>query len=607
MQELGETIRYELELQDIPCTVHTDGFPEPRPGLVYALLAPREFVALEGEEALPGDSILKRTVFICADPPGEPLDDATEALMWRAGAIFDIDVRSLGRLHRAGIPARSLRPGYSALRDRFDPSAPRPIDVIFLGTASSRRTRLLHRCAGVFARHNCLLQLADPSERNAGGSTSFLAAEKYDLLARARVVVNLHRDAEPYLEWLRMLEAMHSGAVFVTEHASGLAPFVAGEHLLVASEQSLPYVVEAVLRSPELAARLRDAAYERLKSWLPFAMSIGVLRAALVELVGRPVPDKTPTGRPIGSGSRASESRESPPIAAGQDAQRLAWELSRSRTELVRLRRTVAALRLGSALQAATVDQVETPAWRARRAPEVSALIVIDEAPDSVEATLDSLAASRTRDLEAVVACGSAETKAARLVASWLQAHPQIPARALFGRADGGLGAARNAALELARAPSCLVLEGGEELYPRCLEVLAGTLAAVDAVLVYPIVQVSGAVETYVALGGEPLLGYLGWEPGRLRPRSVAASPFLISAPALRSVGGFTEDPRLDGWVDYDLQCSLADRGWSGQLVPQILARRRASSLPGADAAHGYGDYEPVAALVERHPALLRG
>ena len=87
-----------------------------------------------------------------------------------------------------------------------------------------------------------------------------------------------------------MLDAIHAGAVVVTEHSSGIAPLVAGEHLLVASADSLPFVAESLVRDPERLAALRTAAYERLSSWIPFALPVAVLRAAIVELVGEPVP-----------------------------------------------------------------------------------------------------------------------------------------------------------------------------------------------------------------------------------------------------------------------------------------------------------------------------
>ena len=59
LREFAETLRYELAQQSVPSSLHVDGFPAPRPELVYVLVAPHEYVALEGIGAVPDDEILK--------------------------------------------------------------------------------------------------------------------------------------------------------------------------------------------------------------------------------------------------------------------------------------------------------------------------------------------------------------------------------------------------------------------------------------------------------------------------------------------------------------------------------------------------------------------
>ena len=162
---------------------------------------------------------------------------------------------------------------------------------MFLGTHSLRRTKYLSRAARVLSRHNCLLQIAEdiPSP---GDTSSFLAEGRWPLLAQTKILINLHRGDDSRFEWRGALDAVHAGAVVVTEQSSGIAPLVPGEHLLVASADSLPYVVEYLLYDEERLARLRTQAYERLKTWIPYALSVSVLRAAVVELVGEPAPPK---------------------------------------------------------------------------------------------------------------------------------------------------------------------------------------------------------------------------------------------------------------------------------------------------------------------------
>jgi glycosyltransferase EpsE len=194
-----------------------------------------------------------------------------------------------------------------------------------------------------------------------------------------------------------------------------------------------------------------------------------------------------------------------------------------------------------------------------------------------VAATLESLAHSKLRDLELVVVDSGSSEHARTMVADWISEHPRIAARLVVSDAIG-LGAARNVGLDFARAPSLLVLDPGQELYPRCLDVLTGTLEAMpDVAFVYPMQEVTGAVEEFVRAGGDYVLSFLGWDPGRLRAGTDIHVPALIRTARLLDLGGFATEPRLERLAERDLWYRMADRGWRGQLVPQILVRRTES------------------------------
>ena len=285
LRELAEALGHELGLQAVTSSVHLTGFPEPRPDRVYVLLDPRGYVAAEGAPALPDDSIMARTVLLCAEPPPTDSRDPHLDVLRRGGAVFAIDQRAVIALSRLGVRARLVRPGYTRLHDHFDPRRPRPIDVLFLGAPTPRQTHYLDGAARVLGREHCGLHIA-PADR------------RWPLLEQAKVVINLHGGESTRIEWRSVLDAIHAGAVIVTEHSSGLAPFVAGEHLLAASGDAIPFVAESLVRDPERLAALRTAAYERLSRWLPFGLPVAVLRAAIVELVGEPVPPDATLGTP---------------------------------------------------------------------------------------------------------------------------------------------------------------------------------------------------------------------------------------------------------------------------------------------------------------------
>lgn len=611
-REFVETLQHELAEQGMPTSVHTDGFPDPTPERVYALVPPHEFVALEGEDALPDESILRRTIFICAEQPGTVHLDQDIELSRRAGAVFDISARSVAQFRRAGIPARHLRPGYSSLRDRFNPDGERDIDVLFLGALTRRRTKYLARCARVLAPYNSYLLFSDNSRTNPRGSTTFVADGKWDLLTRAKIVLNIHQGDEPYFEWLRVLDAIHAGAVVVTEHSGGVAPLVPGEHLLAAAPDSLPFALDAALGDPAGLARIRFAAHERIRSWLPMALSVSVLRAAAVELVGRPVSPGARLGRRLTLRSRLPY-RWFPAPSDDADAESGAIRrgLKDARLDLIELRRQVARLEQMVGSENGRVPGTgvihQSPAWALRRDPRVTVITALYNHAALIGEALDSVSNSRMREFELVVVDDGSGDSSRETTAEWMSAHPWIPARLVGHGVNRGLGAARNTAVDFARAPYCFVLDADNKVYPRCLDALAWALDSIPEVaFAYPMLEVFGMTEAFVSGDADYLQSVLGWQPERLRLGNYIDALSMIRVDRLREIGGFTTDRRLYGWEDYDLWCRMAERGWSGQLVPQILARYRAS--PGSMVSTtNLSKTTAMAAVIEHAPQLMAG
>lgn len=595
-RELAQTLGYELELQGVPSTLHLGWFPPASARTVYVAIDPKEYVRLEGEQAIPDDAVLRRTIFLCAEGPPSADDEAHIDLLKRAGAVFVLDQRTVIAMHRLEVPARLLRPGYSKSLDRFDPDAERPIDVMFLGAHSLRRTKYLSRAAAVLCRHNCLVQISE-STPSPGGNSSFLAENRWPLLAQTKVVINLHRGDDPRLEWQRTLDAVHAGAVVVTEHSSGVAPLIPGEHLIVSSPEALPYLADALVRDPDRLAELRTRAYERLSTWVPYALWVSVLRAAVVELVGEPLPVASTETGPDETIPDATTPSETPPdrAAAASPA-----EPAASPTALLPVPVPADPDRRPVEIRHAS------PSWQVGRLPRLTVLIALPPDCTGLGSTLSSLAHSRLWDFEVVIVDAGAGERVLAPTADWLDARPRLAGCLLDPAVDRGMGAARNIGLDFARGPACLVLDPGQELYPRCLDVLAATLEAMpDMAFVYPIHEVSGAPDAFVEAGGDYLLSFLGWDPQRLRAGNHIHTPALVRTRHLRELGGFATDERLAGMEDYDLWCRMADRGWPGQLVPQMLARRPESGTSPALAGIHPSSGPATAALMERSPRLM--
>ena len=609
VRELAVTLQHELDLQGVPSSLYFGAFPEWQPDRVHLLLGPREFVRVQGQQALPDDPILERTIFVCDDRELMPPVEDHLDLLRRAGAVFALDQRSVIAFHRVGIPARLLRPGYSKSLDHFDPETPRPLDVMFLGAHSLRRAKYLGQAARVLSRRNCLLQMSEDIP-NPGDSTSFLGQSRWPLLAQTKVLISLHQDENPRFEWRGALDAIHAGAVVVSEHSVGIGPLVPGEHLLVASPDSLPFVVEELIRNDERLTRLRTQAYERVSGWIPFALSVSVLRAAVVELVGVPVPQGVSLGRPQPQGA-PSNGKSAAGEETAEEVKSMRRELTDARRVLFEIRRELGVLQeaVRSAVPYSRFRSIhESPSWAARRAPRLTVLTVLGDDPEPAVSTLGSLARSRQRDFELMAVGAGSSDRTLRAVRRWMVTHPRVPAKLQEPVANLGIGAARNIGLDFARGNYLLILDPGQSLYPRCLDVLIGTLDVLeDATFVYPIQEVTGAPEAFVTAGGDYLMSYLGWDPGRLRRGSYIHAPAMVRTDRLRELGGFTTDGRLAGMEDYDLWCRIAERGWRGQLVPQELSSRAESGSSDVLSAIHPSVGMATSALMERAPQLMAG
>lgn len=266
--ELAEVLYEELRALGVETSLTIGGFPAPDPRRVFVVIPPHEYVSLEGNEVLENAALLARTILICAEQPDTPWFEGNLQWVAGAGAVFDINPRGVAGFRRRGVDASRFALGYTAAWDtRADGwDDDRDIDVLFLGSRSARRERLLAECAGVLGRYKSRLIISDNDRPNVATSESFLAGtEKHDMLRRARVLLNLHRDDEPYFEWLRVVEAAHCGAVVVSEHSTGVAPLCAGRDFFSTSAASLPWVLSHALEHDERLSRMRRSAIATLE------------------------------------------------------------------------------------------------------------------------------------------------------------------------------------------------------------------------------------------------------------------------------------------------------------------------------------------------------
>src|SRR4051812_35548897 len=187
---------------------------------VFVLLPPHEYLAVEGGAWLLDRRLARRTIGLSAEQPSQHHFAQNAVVSRRLGAVFDFSPHAVAAYRLRGVDAAHLQFGYTPLWDRFDDDCPNPgpPEILFLGSASERRMRVIARHGWALSRHDSHLVISDNAAPNYVGSASFVSGEdKRELLRRSRLLLNLHTSDDPYFEWLRLSEAFHAGCVVLSE------------------------------------------------------------------------------------------------------------------------------------------------------------------------------------------------------------------------------------------------------------------------------------------------------------------------------------------------------------------------------------------------------
>lgn len=590
--ELVAALREELGALGVDTRTVTGRFPPANQSEIYVLVPPHEWFRLEGRLHPPGWRTLRSTIFICAEQPGTPFFEEDVRLSERAGAVFDINPSGVRALRDRGISARHLPLGYTQSWDHYDRQAERDIDLLFYGTPTDRRNQALAEALRHLWRYETHLILAsDAGPQHRPGPRFVVASEKAALLARSKVVLNLHRSSVPYFEWLRVMEAIQAGAVVVTEHSVDIAPLVPGRHVAVGRAKSLGFIAASLLSQPGTLATMRDRAYDFVKTTMPLSAAARELADAANALA--PAPRRrpsfpsapTPASLPvlqhhltvdtdhltIRRHLRLAPDESLPPATPKADKSDIAImraALKDLRLEVMGLRRQEVDRSSGREADAAST--VASASYEAA-APDISVVVTVHNYASVVVEALSSAAAA-VGEGELVIVDDASTDDSVEVVSDWIAQHPEVPALHVRRTQNRGLPRSRNEALEHARGSRVFVLDADNFVYPNGIARLQRALERdPDAAFAY------GILERFSGTKPLGLMNFVPWEPALLRWGNLADAMALIDRHVLIDLGGFTTDPRLHGWEDYDLWCKLAEEGFEGAFVPQVVGRYRVS------------------------------
>lgn len=190
-----------------------------------------------------------------------------------------------------------------------------------------------------------------------------------------------------------------------------------------------------------------------------------------------------------------------------------------------------------------------------RAVPRVTVVIPAYNASATIPDAVRSALAQTMADLEVVVVDDGSD----RPAADALDAIHDPRLRVIRLPVNGGVGAARNAAVAAARAPLMAQLDADDLWYPRHLETMLPAFADAQVGLVYGNAEVRGhpdGRDLWIADGDHPVN-----DLSRLYAGNPAPSPTVVMrTAAVRAVGGYPT--WLSVGEDYLLYIRLRRAGW---------------------------------------------
>jgi glycosyltransferase involved in cell wall biosynthesis len=231
----------------------------------------------------------------------------------------------------------------------------------------------------------------------------------------------------------------------------------------------------------------------------------------------------------------------------------------------------------------------------------VTVVIALYNQATTIVEALSSVDLSTRGDFELVVVDDASTDGGWEIVREWMSARPHYACRLVRHLVNRGLANARNTGSEHARTGLLLMLDADNLLRRVAIDRLMCALEADRAAsFAY------GILERFSAEGPVGLLSQYGWDPTRLRMGNYIDALALVRREALKEMGGYSDDPRLYGWEDYDLWARMAEEGRYGVFVPEIIARYRVQQSSMLSIT-GISVLDAMAAIVEHAPRLMHG
>ena len=568
-------------------------------GSINLVVAPHEFYVLRADSDFAVRAASRHSVPICTEQPGTPWFNLAVDFCSESPLVVDINAAGYDEFKRRGMAAARLRlGGVPSMRWTSEPRD-RDVDVLFLGGNTARRAQILASIAPLLWNRRAEIRTFTFSRPLSGEEPGVVfGAEKYELLSRSKLLVNLHRSEESggYFEWARMVETMANGCVVLTEPSVDHDPLVDGEHFVSSMSGGLGDTLIDLLQDHDRRAELASQAQHAVLDTFPLSASLGPLLDRVDAI--QALPARTRHGR-------LSSRRTAKPIERGH-AQPLHGEFrphASRRKEVfdllmaeMRLRRDIDATRclVRHGIDGHT-EVIDTPAWADAR-PEVSVVVTLFDYADLVAECIESVIATTGTAIEIVIVDDHSTDLGRAVIQGLLESHPSVPLRLVASDVNRGLPASRNLAFAHTRADKMMVMDADNAVYPTCLRRLADALDEDQGA--------SFAYATLETFGDEQgLASAQGWFVPWLCDANYIDAQAMIRRSAFERHDGYRVDDAIHGWEDWALWLRFAVAGEYGVHVPQMLGRYRTQTSSMISITNLVAD-ELRQGLVDRYPSL---
>jgi glycosyl transferase family 2 len=582
--EIAESLKHACDRSGLAADLTLGAAPK---GDVPVLMTPAAEIDWT-EHGISADQV-DGALILCTALPGTTAYESVLRVYHRAAAVLTPDLPTLRALRGMGVDAHHLPP-YKPMGIReVPPRGPdhRDIDVAVVEQFSHRRAQILARSAEYLSRWRCDLHLLDDLDAPVDVVTTF---------SRARATLLIRASDSPGFQWFRAIQAMHVGCAVLSERSSDTLSLRAGIHFSSAGADSMGLLLQPLLENERWRCEMVT---EAARTVAPLTEAIAV--KVLADLAQSAKPSRL-NRRPrvwssaVDLGDVTKVSRPKDAVSDPTEGKRRQAEKRRALAAL-KARRASGLTRSASA----RADAVHESASYRDYEPDISVLVTLFNDTVHVKEALASVAVADPARIEVIVVDDGSVDDSAHSVTTWMERCSDVPAVLLAHPANRGLPHARNTGVQRARGEFVFILDSDNAIFPRALTLLVGLLRATRrAAFAY------GMLEMYSPTAPIGVRSYHDWQERRLRNSNPVDAMALIRSAVLRDVGGYATDERLHGWEDYDLWCSIAERGGTGVFLAEFVGRYRVaegSMLSLTDRSF----VDAYAALIERHPNLMAG